>query len=258
MTNTFKENIISENSKQLKDLCNITWSQWGKVPYVTNDGEEKTKLGFVENKGSAAKLLMTYFTQLNNISQHQFIKVWQKQNFNLALHHLQHSQVLFVQDFQMNMLLYVQVERSTIHWDHAQMTVHPTSLFYVCPNPICNKIVCENLIHISLYKDHDKYAVKKFFETCVTHLTKKNIAIQEFIIFTDNCVGQYKSRFVFYWMSKLKQPSMHHFYAPKHGKGPSDRARGTFKRKMRNYVKAKGILLSTEDIENYYRRNYDH
>ena len=228
VTNTFKEVIISENSKRLKDLCNITWSHWGKVPYVTNDGEEKTKLGFIENKGSAAKLLMTYFTQLNNISQHQFMKVWQKRNFTLALHHLQHGQVLFVQDFQMNMLLYVQDEPSTIHWDHAQATVHPTSLFYVCPNPTCNKIVHEDLIHISPDKDHDKYAVKKFFETCVTHLTKKNIPIQEFIIFTDNCVGQYKNKFVFYWMSKLKQPCTHHFYAPKHGKGPSDRAGGAF------------------------------
>ena len=122
----------------------------------------------------------------------------------------------------------------------------------------CNKIVREDLINISLDKDHDKYAVKKFFETCVTYLTKKNISIQEFIIFTDNCVGQYKSKFIFYWMSKLKQPCMHHFYAPKHGKGPSDRAGGAFKKKMRNYVKVKGVLLSTEDIENYCRRNYDH
>ena len=71
-------------------------------------------------------------------------------------------------------------------------------------------------------------------------------------------VGQYKSKFVFYWMSKLKQLCTHHFYAPKHGKGPSDRAGGAFKKKMRNYVKVKGVLLSTEDIENYCRRNYDH
>ena len=156
------------------------------------------------------------------------------------------------------MLLYVQDEPSTIHWDHAQATVHPTSLFYVCPNPTCNKIVREDLIHISPDKDHYKYAVKKFFETCVMHLTKKNIPIQEFIIFTDNCVGQYKSKFVFYWMSKLKQPCTHHFYTPKYGKGPSDRAGGAFKKKIRNYVKAKGVLLSTEDIENYCRRNYDH
>ena len=145
-----------------------------KFPYETNGGAEKTKLGFTENNGLAAKLLITYFTQLNNISQNQFMKVWQKQNFNLALHHLQHGQVPFVQDFQMNMLLYIQDEPNTIYWDHAQATVHPTSLFYVCPNPKCNKIVHEDLIHISPDKDHDKYAVKMFFETSVMHLNNNN------------------------------------------------------------------------------------
>ena len=258
VTETFKEKILSDNRERLAELSNITWSQWGKVRYVTTSGEDSTKLRFVEYRGSATTLLTTYFTQLNSISEHHFMKLWQRRNFTWSLRHLQRGQVLFVQDFQMNMLLYMQDEPPAIHWDHSQATVHPTSVFYVCPNRMCKKKVREDLIHISPDKTHDKYAVKRFFDTCLGHLRTKNVPMEEFLIFTDNCVGQYKSKFVFYWMTQLKTPCTHHFFAPKHGKGPSDRAGGAFKKKMRNYVKSKGLLITTEQIERYCRTNYDH
>ena len=258
VTKKFKENLIAQNVEILRKLRHVTWTQWDKVIYVNSSGEEKSKLGYVQREGSCSRLLEEYFKQLTAISMHQFLKVWQKHNFDEALRHLQPGQVILVQDFQMNMLLYIQDEPAQIHWDHAQGTVHPTTIFYRCVNPECKCIVREDLIHLSPDKDHDRYAVKQFFERSVEHLKKKNIPLREFIIFTDNCVGQYKSKFVFYWMSTLSEPCTHHFYASKHGKGPSDRAGGVFKKKMRSYVKAKGVLLTTEDIEKYCAKKYNH
>ena len=79
---------------------------------------------------SVAKLLTLYFKQLKMIAMHQFQKLWKLQNFNMILRYLQCGQVLFVHDFQMNLMLFTQDEPVETHWDHPQITIHPTSAFF--------------------------------------------------------------------------------------------------------------------------------
>ena len=57
-----------------------------------------------------------------------FFKIWQLHNFNLSLSNLQRGQVLFVHDFQKNLLLLTQDEALAAHWDHPQLTIHPTAV----------------------------------------------------------------------------------------------------------------------------------
>ena len=109
------------------------------------------------------------------------------------------------------------------------------------------------IIHITMDKGHDKYAVNKFISTTIEHLKKKDVAINEIIEFTDHMSSQYKSRFTFYNMMLLDVPCTRHYFGVKHGKGPSDRAGANFKRKIRAAVRAGNIFGSDE----HYVKEHD-
>ena len=171
------------------------------------------------------------------------------------MNNLQPGQVLFVPDFQQNLLLLIQDETSASHWDHPQLMIHPTAVFYRCSK--CYELVKEDIIHITMDKGHDKYAVNKFISTTIEHLKKKDVAINEIIEFNDHMSSQYKSRFTFYYMTLLDIPCTRHYFGVKHGKGPSDRAGGNFKRKIRAAVRAGNILLHADAFEEYCKENFD-
>ena len=89
-------------------MSKVSWQQWGTIEYMGVDGAKKKKIGLITYTGSIAKLLSEFFKQLKEISMHQFHKLWQLRNFNNTLQHLQIGQVLFVHDFQMNLMLFIQ------------------------------------------------------------------------------------------------------------------------------------------------------
>ena len=253
----YQQKIISQNRNLIKQIKEVTWEQWGKTYSRSKDGKRVSKPDLLHHSGSGGKLLADYFGQLKKISTHQFNKLWQLRNFNLTMKHLKPGQLLIVQDFQQNLLLYTQDKTKGIHWDHSQITIHPTTVFYRCLWNGCNHLVKEDLIHISPDKNHDKYAVFQFLNSTLQHVRAKGVEVRELLIFTDNCANQYKSKFTFYFMSKLQFPVTHHFYCSQHGKGPSDRSGGTFKRKIRSAVKANVRLLSTQAIAEYCKKSYD-
>ena len=228
----YQEQVMKENITLIRALQRVSWQQWGDVKYIAHDGNRKKKTALITYYGSVAKLLALYFKQLKMIAMHQFQKLWQLWNFNMTLLYLQRGQVLFVHDFQINLMLFTQNQPVGTHWDHPQITVHPTSAFFHCLNTKCNKIVCEDIIHISDVLRHDKHAVNAFVMKSIDHLKGKGVPIQEIIEFTDQASGQYKSKFMFYAIMKFDVLYTRHFYGVKHGKGPSDRSGGRFKKSM--------------------------
>ena len=220
----YKRDLIQKNRFQMRTQKEVTWRQW-----------EQIKIG--HKKGKA-----TYRTE-------------QLRNFNLTINNLQRGQVLFVHDFQQNLLLITQDESSGSHWDHPQLTIHPTSVYYHCSK--CDELVKEDIIHITMNKSHDKHGVNQFIATTIDHLKKKDVTINEIIEFTDHASSQYKSRFTFYYMTLLDVPCTCHYFGVKHGKGPSDRAGANFKCKIRSAVRAGKILLSANAIAEYCRENFD-
>ena len=94
--------------------------------------------------------------------------------------------MLFVHDFQQNLLLITQDESSGSHWDHPQLTIHPTSVFFKYHCSKCDELVKEDIIHIIMDKSHDKHGVNQFIVTTIDHLKKKDVTINEIIEFTDH------------------------------------------------------------------------
>ena len=107
-----------------------------------------------------------------------------------------------------------------------------------------------------MIKNTTKHAVSTFINKSIEHLRSKSVPIMEIIDFTDQCSGQYKSRFTFHSMTKFNIPYTRHFYGVKHGKGPSDKAGGRFKKCMRNAVKAKHTFQNANDVYEYCKEAY--
>ena len=168
--------------------------------------------------------------QLKSISHHQFrsMKIWQLQNFTSAKEHLQPGQLLCIHDFSQNLLLLYQDEVGSKHWDHEQITLHPTSMLMKCMT--CNGFVHEEVIHITPDKTHDHKAVQQFIQKTFHHLQQKEIEVKEVIEFTNHAAAQYKSRFSFYNLSNMEIPTTRHYFGVKHGKGPVDCAGVNYKK----------------------------
>ena len=166
--------------------------------------------------------------------------------FNTCLASLKRGTVLLVHDFSQNILLYSQDKPQGHHWDHEQITVHPMVAYYICDLDCCKgKLVKEELIHLTPNLKHNDQAVMQFIEKSLEHLQKKGVIIENIHEFTDQCSNQYKNKNTFYMISNKKIPATRHFYAVKHGKGPSDQAGSHFKRWLKRVIKDPHLYLTT-------------
>ena len=111
----YQEQVMKENITLIRALQRVSWQQWEDVKYIGHDGNRKKKTALIRYYGSVAKLLALSFKQLKMIAMHQFQKLWQLRNFNMTLSYLQHGQVLFIHDFQMNLMLFTQDEPIGTH-----------------------------------------------------------------------------------------------------------------------------------------------
>ena len=250
--------MLSQNNKHLLESQDIIkWRQWQEISYE-KEGEKKSKIGDDIKTGTMKNLLDHYINQLHDMSVHQFCKIWQLKQFNRCVRNLKPGQVLFVHDFSQNLLLYLQDEPQSRYWVHKQITIHPTVVYYKCLRNGCEEIVKEDLIHITEDLSHDQDAVQAFLEASVQHLKQKGVEIKEIIQFSDHAASQYKSKTVFYKLSKYDIPVTNHFFAVRHGKGPANRAGGNFKVFILNTIKIGTVHLSTlEEIAEYCSLKFD-
>ena len=208
-----------------------------------------------KESGSCRMLLDKYLEQFNKISLHQFMKIWQLKQFNISLQNLCKGQVLLVHDFIQNLLLYAQDEVSAAHWEHEQVTLHPTVVYYV---GLCGKMIKEEVIHMTSNCRHIERTVAVFQKKTIDFLKSKKVPIVEILEWTDNTPAQYKSKNCFQRMSLMQKLITRNFFGEKHGKGPSDRAGACFKTYISKIVKSKKATFPTiEELARYCTDNYE-
>ena len=231
----FEKQLIADNIQLIRKLKNVKWKQWQKVKYKAPEGNKlNSKIDMVSCYGSSSCLVATYMKQLKSMSRHQFMKIWQLRNFNSAKENLQPLQLLCVHDFSQNILLFYQDEVGAKHWDHEQMSLHPSSLLMKCV--MCKGFVHEEVIHLMPDKTHDHKAVEQFVQKTLHHLEEKGVNIKEIIEFTDHAASQYKSKFSFFNLSNMQIPTTRHYFGVKHGKGPSDCAGANYKKFVKKTI----------------------
>ena len=141
-----------------------------------------------------------------------------------------------MQDFARNFILNFQEEPKDLHWDHDQVTVHPTVIYRCCLTEGCDELVTEEIIH-------DPLTIKNFEEDVEFHLRSKNICYEEKFIWTNQAPTQYKSCHVFEGIANSSTCITHHYFPVCHGKNLADVSSGCFKRKFIRYKKPRGKAI---------------
>ena len=114
----YRKTLRSENRILLRTRGYVQWTQWKQRKVFNGKKNVKRMLPNIET-GTYEDIFKEYMKQLKTISVHQFMKVWQLKNFNMSLRNLRKGQLLLVHDFSQNLLLILQEEVSSAHWDHA-------------------------------------------------------------------------------------------------------------------------------------------
>ena len=139
----------------------------------------------------------------------------------------------------------MQNEPQGMHWDHKQVTLHPTVAYYICPNENCNKMVTHELVHSSDDLKHDAHLLKRFHHTSVEEIKKQKIPICKIVQFMDQAPSQYKSKTAFHYVTQVDLPTKLNFFGVHHGKGPCDACAGQVKQKNVNLVKSETVVIHT-------------
>ena len=148
-------------------------------------------------------------------------------------------------DFAQNYLCLHQNEPQGMHWEHKQVTLHPTVAYFKCPNSTCGKLCTHEAVHVSEDLKHDAHLVKKFNEKTLEVLKERKIAIHKIIHFSDQAPSQYKNKTTFKYISNSKLCWMCNFFGVRHGKGPCDGCAGRVKQQVSLLVKTEEFVVNS-------------
>ena len=204
----------------------------------TKENKESTQsyLHWKVHHSSYRDLIDMYIKQVDAMSEHTFLASWNYVQFKKCKNNLQVGDILIVNDFAQNYLCLHQNEPQGMHWEHKQVTLHPTVVYFRCKG--CNNILTHEIGHVSNDLKHDAHLVKKFNEETFEVLHDRGIDIHKIIIFSDPAPSQYKNKTAFRYVCNNALPIMLNIFATRYGKGPCDGCAGRIKQKVAALVKA--------------------
>ena len=131
--------------KNIQDSCK--WHRWEPVTKKIK-GKVTKKLLKREKNGSGLVLLNNFFANLHKLSLHLFLARWQMNDFRQVVKNIEVGEVVIVHDFSRNYTCAVQNEVQGGNWDRKLATVHPSIMYFRCPQNDCCKTVTLEFIHI--------------------------------------------------------------------------------------------------------------
>ena len=243
------EETIIESNPQLDWSKEVTWHKWMTIKKVVNN-KECTGFERVPVNGSLRELVRVYAQECRNMPLHLLNSEWQRMMYCKQKSKLQPGDVQMVIDYAKNYAHVVQDEPQSAHWDRKQSTLHPIALTFPCPEYGCTETVTDEVVCITPDLNHDRFAVETFIKRTVQMLQDNKVPIKQVYEWSDNCSGQYKSRFAFELLSQSTYPRMRNFYGENHGKSAADGIIGRLKMQVDSDVKAGQII---EDAEGLYK-----
>ena len=220
---------VFQLSDELARTC-VNYHQW-KV----SDGKSV--------KTAMTSTMQSCFDELkknvNFFLQHTFVKRAQAAAFKAERESVKTNprKVVVQVDFAENYTTKTQDEIQSAYWAYNQIT-----LFTVCA---WEQKRCHSLVIVSDCLTHDKYAVCCFLDLVVKYLKQQVDHLEEVVIFSDGCAGQFKQKFVLCHLTHMEIPISWNFFATSHGKGAVDGIGGEVKRIVRREV-----LAGKADVQN--------
>ena len=170
----------------------ITWQQW------ESDVDGRAKLRCIDGKCEVA--LEELMKKLAHFKIHSFVKKVQSEYFQSKKKSLTENSAVLQIDFAENYSMISQDEIQSAHWSHSQISIFTCGL-WLCDNVFKPYIIVSNDL------SHNKYAVCVFLDRIIEEIKKEMPAVKHLLIFSDNCTGQFKNRFV---LSNICHMQNHH------------------------------------------------
>ena len=220
---------------------NTSWHQWEYIKKVVN-GKECSAFERVKYTGTLEELLEHYTIECKDMPLHLLNLEWQKSMYIQNRDVLQPGEVQLVIDYAKNYAHTSQNEPQSAHWDRTQSTLHPISVSHPCPQPDCDERVTNEVVCISPDLKHDLHGVEEFIEATIKMLQKDGVPVEKIYEWSDNCVGQYKSRYAFEKIGMSTIPRMRSFYGENHGKSAADGIVGRLKMHLDIQIKIGNVI----------------
>ena len=233
----------------------MSWHKWKNVKKVVN-GKECSAFERLSYSGTLEELLQTYCNDCRDMPLHLLNMEWQRNMYCVNRDVLKKGDVQLVIDYAKNYSHVSQDEPQSAHWDRRQSTLHPIAVSFPCPEENCDELVTDEVVCISPDLKHDIYGVELFIDKTIELLKNQQVQVDHLFEWSDNCVGQYKSRFAFELISKSEIPRMRSFYGENHGKSAADGIIGRLKMKLYSNVKVGAIIESPQTLFNFCQENF--
>ena len=154
-----KERLLDENNSKLDDTHKrFMIKEWVNKTREYN-GKTQSYLHWDVHRCTYSELIDLYIKHVSFMAEHTFIATWNYCQFKKAKKHLE-GDVLIVNDFAQNYFCLHQNEPQGMHWEHKQVTLHPTVAYFKCPNGTYEQICTHEAVHVSENLKHDAHLVK--------------------------------------------------------------------------------------------------
>ena len=188
---------------------------------------KKKQKVLVQREDTVQGCIEDFCDQMQTMAMHLFFSVWQRKQLQYLQENIPDNWAVSVADFAMNYKCVTQDEISSAFYNYVQVTLHPTVVYYKCPQ--CDSTVQEACVFISSDLKHDASAVAQFNDRMIKYLKDRhNIIIEHHVQFSDGAASQYKGKTSFYYLSQTSNMERA-FFGSQHGKRICDSVGGVVK-----------------------------
>ena len=247
--NIYLKNIFE--TATLDDHDVIHYKQW------TSSGQSK----LLDLQDTVTDFIEVFVSLADKATTHQFIVKAQSG----YLRHLKetiptHTEVIVLMDFAENYLFVCQDAIQGFHWETAQTTLHPFTVYF---RDDTGDLQCQSFCVVSDDHSHSAVTVHKFLSDLIhCHLRVQFPQLKKIHYFSDGAASQYKNCKNFtnlcYHKDDFGIVGEWNFFATSHGKSPCDGIGGTVKRLVRRaslQAASSGHILTPEDFYNWCTTN---
>jgi len=227
--------INAEDFQRLDDRMFYSWK--------TVDGKVKK----VNLTASHYELVDMFNAEIKVLKKHIFVKREQNKFYNNVKDNLEENEVLIHVDYSENYSNKDQQEIQSAYFGHDTFSLFTACCYFRGDN---GETVSKNITVTSNATDHSRIAAHTCIMKVIEELSK-TVKITKIHVWSDGCSAQFRSRFVFFLISRIdKKYEVNWFYNERHhGKGPMDGVGGTMKNKVFRDVKSGKVQIN--DAESF-------
>lgn len=244
--------------REFDDSKSIVYHEWilEKQAYQGKDGKEKVKRVTLKKKqeDTPRNVINKFETLLRLFFKHTLNITVQYSAVKELKQSISDNEVLCHVDFSENYLLKYNAEIQSFHFggSRQQISLHTGVLYYI--DRQTKETTCKSFCTISKNIKHDASAIWAHLDP-VLNMSQKLVPLLTTVHFlSDSPSSQYRNRFIFYMMTKLKEqiPNLKlitwNYQEAGHGKGAPDGIGAVVKRTADNYVTFGGDVATFEDF----------